>query len=131
MKGKMMLLMLVFIVISFFLYQYNGDKRKGSKNDKTITVSGVITGMSDDVPVARATISLQDSDLKVQTNDNGEFHIPARNGQKLFISHPYYKKKVVEVTGVQLDIKLIEKNAETNELKEQIQKDFPEAKIEE
>ncbi|NDW17800.1 hypothetical protein D0T53_02575 [Dysgonomonas sp. 216] len=109
MKGKLALLMGVFIVISFFLYQYKGDKRLGSKNDKTLNVTGIVVDESNDMPVSRATIEIQDEKVKVLTNEYGEFKIPARRGQKLYVSHPYYKRRVVEVTGIQLDIKLIEK----------------------
>jgi len=131
MKGKIGLLMMVFIVISYFLYQYGNNKSSAKQENKSITITGIITGNSDDVPVSRATIELQDSRERTMTNENGEFKISAKKGQKLFISHPYYKKKVVEVTGVKLDIKLFEKGEASNDnLKDKVKEDFPNVIIE-
>ena len=131
MKGKMFLAMLGLLVISFFIYQFRESKRSENRRKREESkemVSGIITDQYTNEPVSKATIYLLGSEKKANSNSRGAYEIEARMGDELIISHARYKKKSVEITSTDENIKLIPIEVDDN-LKEKIEEDFPEMEI--
>lgn len=127
MKGKMMLIMGVLLIGSFFLYKWKGTphdiKQKHKREAEYVT--GTISNENGN-PISRVTVYLIGSEAKGYSDNNGKYTIEGVIGDELHFSHPRYKSQTVEVQDKVLDVVLIFKD---DKLKEQIKSDFPGAEV--
>ena len=126
MKGKLGALMLVLLVISYFLHQQFGPGNKVKTETGVITVTGQITDRENGKVINKATLQIQGTPTKVSTDDKGEYSVPAKKGDQLLISHPKYRRMVIEITDETQDIQLVPKESE---LKDKLKEDFPDMQI--
>jgi len=124
MKGKMGVLMVVFCLISFFLYKYS-EKRKGSAKTTNIEkiIQGKVVNSVDGVPIEGATVAFQGKNYKTVTNGLGEYAIFTKEDQELVFRHNNYKTTVV----VAKDAKVVEMEAITPDDIERINEALPQS----
>lgn len=125
MKGKMFLVMLALLVISYFLYEFRGGPKRAKVKEPAQMVTGVISDGNGN-PIPKATIYVLGAETKAYTDKNGEYIIEATKGDELIISHSQYKRRSIEVNEKKENINLELKNSE---LKDKIKEDFPEMEI--
>lgn len=126
MKGKLFLIMGVLLIASYFLYEYKGAPGARKEKEPAKIVTGVITSTNGS-PVSKATIYLLGTEIKAYSDRDGEYSIEAREGDEFIVSHPMYNKKSVDVKSPKENITLVPKG---DDLKDKIQEDFPDMKVE-
>ncbi|MFR9166464.1 MAG: carboxypeptidase-like regulatory domain-containing protein [Dysgonomonas sp.] len=114
MKGKMILIMGVLLIASYFLYEWKGNPRDKNRKKEVVHtefVTGTITDHNGSI-VSKATVYLLGSDEKTYSDSKGMFEIPAKDGDELIISHPRYKIQSVNVKKEKIDVILRPKDKE-------------------
>ena len=109
-KGKLGLLMLLFLVGSYFLYQHKSPETTGKQKENVITVTGQVTDRHSGKPIVKATVEVTGTPTRVVTDDQGVYSIPASKGNQLLVTHPKYRRMMFEITGSVEDIQLVSKD---------------------
>lgn len=127
MKGKMMLLLGVLLIGSYFLYEWRGNPQEISQRRKQTAsyISGKVTGANGN-PISKVTVYLLGSDRNTTSDSDGKYSIQAVVGDELVFSHPKYTTLSIEVKDTVQNVTLQPKDTE---LTEQIRRDFPGVEI--
>ncbi|HCO67703.1 MAG TPA: hypothetical protein DIT04_08125 [Dysgonomonas sp.] len=96
MKGKLGILMVVFCVISFFLYRQGEKKDKDTPNPNVERIwQGTVIDADTETPIAGVMIAIQGENHKWSSNGQGEYAAYAKGSQELVFRHNHYKTAVV------------------------------------
>lgn len=109
MKGKLGVLVLVLLVVSYFLDKQFGGSVQPKQDTSVMTVTGKVTNKENGNAIVRALVEVQATPTKTMTGDNGEYSIPAKKGDLLVISHSKYRRITVEVAEDVQDVQLTPK----------------------
>ncbi|MEN9919203.1 MAG: hypothetical protein RL662_1639 [Bacteroidota bacterium] len=93
MKSKLAIVLIIFTIISFFLYRSKETKRGESTTERLH--SGTIVSAVDNKPIEAVSIAIQGSNPKSLSNAQGEFAIMVLESQELVFKHAEYKTQVV------------------------------------
>ena len=73
---------------------------------QTLTITGTVTDATTGQPIPGATLSVKGATAQAGTDEAGQFHIDASQGQVLVVSVVGYQSKEVTVSGTNLNISL-------------------------
>lgn len=130
MKGKLGLVFGVMCVISFFLYNMGESNKK--KATKESFVRGQVIDAVNEKPIHGVLISVAGNNPRSGSDEEGNFMVLAKSSDDLIFRHPDYKSAVVVADDSKI-VRLDRQNStstESDSLKNQIKRDFPEAVIE-
>lgn len=127
MKGKLGIIFGIFCVASFFLYRMGESNR--AKVTKETFISGKVIDALSQEPIQGVWISVGGDNAKSASDGSGDFVVLARHSDELILRHPDYKSAVISAQDTKL-VRLERQNEALNDsLKQKLEKDFPDAKI--
>lgn len=96
MKSKLGLVMIVFCVLSYFLYTW----KSGSKNEniKSTMFHGVVIDKINNSPIQGVYVGVSGTDPRSLSDQNGEYMISAKNSDELIFKHPNYESIVLPIS---------------------------------